>query len=1514
MYTFIQFLHYHIYIKPYNIYKYRILFKSLESGTHISGFRQTNSLSVNVQLPNAILPESIIIKLRNKITSNFDLVNAFFNIKLDRESRRYCAFFFEKSKYQFVRLTQGLNSSPGALAKLLSLMFSEKVFKKVKSNLNHEEKQIAAKFKEFGDFTYYYFDDIWVSSSGDIKEHLVCLKLLFGALEYGGVLLSPKKCTLYASEVNVLGLTVQTISGNILMDYKRGLSFVTMQKPSSLYELSSRLSSLNYFRNFIPKLKEISTIFYIMLKEGEFRWTEKEEFAWNRLKAVLLLDIKLTIPDESEQLVVTTDASNLASSQCLWVLRDGQLYLVSTSSKLFNSSQFLKPTHYKETMSLMYAMKIFYPYLLMSKKRTIFLTDARNLIVLNRSKQHSILAGGMAEYISRMCMLLKFQIFSCPSSVNWMADLISRSVASSRHIDKVRSKYTISKEFLTFLPKIQFNLNVSQDILLKMFSNEIEPLKEDTGKREKSRPKTLADTFKMYLDSTPEEAFLSSLLFLKEISRDLCNIKLDQIGISLDDLDITLKEEYAQKQLLKKSTMTQEKSKLKALINTIILKTMEEKFGHEYRPGDKTKIKNCLTENFMKMITDPEEEEIQIDPEESLSRIQNYIELKQSEKTSEINVIFEADKEADLVSCDMEDAGYDFVMPESVDLAPGEKRLINTEIKLKIPPFHCGILFLRSSAFSKLRIWHGVIDSGFVGKVKFFVENTSDENLTLEKGGRYVQILILPIHKKLPKKGKVIKNSNRKKKGFGSTGLFEINTEKEEEDSDEEREMEWYRNMSEILQNIRKDLDAHNVNMDHVNELYKQARKAAEEDFDYENIDEEDDTDNDENEENIYEEIGYGNEETKDQNLQRFIKPKESQDEDKHEVFYDSEPKQGRSFSESENNLDLDQEKPKSNKQKSVSFSDGQLVEEIRYIDQEIKEKAKSSFLETIKSKFRGQSDESDIHEEVEHKTKMNFQISENSDPANDSFKRYRSKKKSESDSEYESNYISFDSDECENFIECYTTLAENFEKSDITDQAIKAAQLSITMITQDSISAEKLSELQHSCETLTKIRESRKNNFEEINGLLYHTIDNVKRLCIPQILITNCIKVIHEKYAHSSIDMTNKIFNRYYYYPAVLKIIQVYVKHCLTCTLCKWSFKNRSESDSRSVRAYKPLDIISMDIIPNLPRTKESYTCMLVLMDEFSTHIFAYPLKDRSSNEVLKQLKNFISTVGFPTYFRSDQETSLISALQTLKKSYPILTLYSNAYQHQQNNVESGICHFKQIMNKLIYDGENPRQKSEWYECTIIALNIMNSEIPDMCTSTRRELFYSLKNIPPFLSGYTYGEGKRDIDHDTRIRSKTHEKNRTPVKKHDFSIHQLVILRNHQPPTTGTSGSFRLKMSTNIYIITDITEGSRSIVIKDIETGKEKTVNSEDLQILPIENYFFSCKDLGFDKKIVDQIEKVTGSSLEASPDTEVTEMKTTNTTDPENEPEIRTDTNTDNTDGKTEENIKSRLRKKQS
>ena len=60
-------------------------------------------------------------------------------------------------------------------------------------------------------------------------------------------------------------------------------------------------------------------------------------------------------------------------------------------------------------------------------------------------------------------------------------------------------------------------------------------------------------------------------IFLREISRDLCNIKLKDIGIDLGGLEITLKDDYAQRQLLKKNDRPEEKSKLRTLINSIIV-------------------------------------------------------------------------------------------------------------------------------------------------------------------------------------------------------------------------------------------------------------------------------------------------------------------------------------------------------------------------------------------------------------------------------------------------------------------------------------------------------------------------------------------------------------------------------------------------------------------------------------------------------------------------------------------------------------------------------------------------------------------------------------------------------------------------------------------------------------------------------------------------------------------------------------------------------------------------------
>ncbi|MFO0006887.1 MAG: RNase H-like domain-containing protein, partial [bacterium] len=63
-----------------------------------------------------------------------------------------------------------------------------------------------------------------------------------------------------------------------------------------------------------------------------FSWDEGADLAWNRIKALIALDIRLTVPLQDEKLLVTTDASKIACSAILWVYRDQSLRVVACHS------------------------------------------------------------------------------------------------------------------------------------------------------------------------------------------------------------------------------------------------------------------------------------------------------------------------------------------------------------------------------------------------------------------------------------------------------------------------------------------------------------------------------------------------------------------------------------------------------------------------------------------------------------------------------------------------------------------------------------------------------------------------------------------------------------------------------------------------------------------------------------------------------------------------------------------------------------------------------------------------------------------------------------------------------------------------------------------------------------------------------------------------------------------------------------------------------------------------------
>jgi len=122
------------------------------------------------------------------------------------------------------------------------------------------------------------------------------------------------------------------------------------------------------------------------------------------------------------------------------------------------------------------------------------------------------------------------------------------------------------------------------------------------------------------------------------------------------------------------------------------------------------------------------------------------------------------------------DAGADLVSSENVVIAPGEKKMIDTGVAVKIPEGFVGLVFSRSSQGKKgikLANAVGVIDSDYRGNIKVLLENHSNEPYEIEYGGTKVaQLVVVPII--LPEFVSADSDSwddtARSTGGFGSTG------------------------------------------------------------------------------------------------------------------------------------------------------------------------------------------------------------------------------------------------------------------------------------------------------------------------------------------------------------------------------------------------------------------------------------------------------------------------------------------------------------------------------------------------------------------------------------------------------------------------------------------------------------------------------------------------------------------------------------------------------------------------
>ena len=118
------------------------------------------------------------------------------------------------------------------------------------------------------------------------------------------------------------------------------------------------------------------------------------------------------------------------------------------------------------------------------------------------------------------------------------------------------------------------------------------------------------------------------------------------------------------------------------------------------------------------------------------------------------------------------DLGYDLYNLSPEFILAGEKKLVNTGIKVKFPigwgaTFHdrSGIAFKRG-----LHVIAGVIDNGYRGELKILLYNTTHELVELSPGEKIAQMLPARVVHWEVIEGAVNEDTSRGAAGFGSTG------------------------------------------------------------------------------------------------------------------------------------------------------------------------------------------------------------------------------------------------------------------------------------------------------------------------------------------------------------------------------------------------------------------------------------------------------------------------------------------------------------------------------------------------------------------------------------------------------------------------------------------------------------------------------------------------------------------------------------------------------------------------
>lgn len=230
-------------------------------------------------------------------------------------------------------------------------------------------------------------------------------------------------------------------------------------------------------------------------------------------------------------------------------------------------------------------------------------------------------------------------------------------------------------------------------------------------------------------------------------------------------------------------------------------------------------------------------------------------------------------------------------------------------------------------------------------------------------------------------------------------------------------------------------------------------------------------------------------------------------------------------------------------------------------------------------------------------------------------------------------------------------------------------------------------------------------------------------KLLVPSNLQSKILLECHDdpKSAHGGITKTISRIKCRYYWPSMNTEIKNYVRKCEVCQTTKTPNIILRNQMGEPKLPSKPWEMISIDLIGPLPRSKNGNIFLLVILDIFSKFVLLHPIRKADSKSVIKYLENNVFMLfGVPNVAIQDNGSQFISKMyKDFLKEYEVKPWYIASYHAQANSVERSNQVIKNAIRAYIKDSHK-----EW-----------DFNIPQIGCSIRSAIQESTKNSPYYLN-----------------------------------------------------------------------------------------------------------------------------------------------------------------------------------